>query len=606
MRYRAVAGILVGACAFWGGCAAGAETWTEIKSPHFRVLTNGSAGDGRKVANEFEQMRFVFVSRFPGMELEAAAPLTILAVRDQNTLKALEPRAWKASHGMLAGQFSTGWETRFAVVRLDTWGESNAVVVYHEYTHSVMHRFFHWMPVWLDEGMAEFYAYTWFQDDKILIGAPSQRSGALQQRPLFPVARMLEVTSGSKEYRDAATADLFYAESWAMVHYMMFAPGMGQGVKLDAFLHKIGNDEPQVQAFREVFGDPKNFDESFYLYTRQPAFAAGTLAPDKGLAPKTFAERKMTQAEVDYETGCFSERAGEQAVARASIEKAIAEDPTMAAAVEELAYMDYQMGHDDAAEKGWEAALKLDPDRWRSLFALTMARTGTTLLEETRDEQRLVLNALRKVTAIEPKYAPAYVEEALLEWKLGALELAYRDARKAEALEPWRAGYHLLTAQILLEGKQAPVAAQYARYVAEHWTGPDHNEAVQIWRQIPAASQGTEAAPEWDFPKGATVAEGELEDLTCATGTVVVFRPDGAKDAEPLRLKTGGPLMVGFSDTFWWGEDHYTMCHHLTPHRAIVAYDAATGVALDVEVRDDRPAMTVSAPASAQASGAAH
>jgi hypothetical protein len=33
------------------------KPWTEVKSPHFRVITDGSDRDARNVAAEFEQMR---------------------------------------------------------------------------------------------------------------------------------------------------------------------------------------------------------------------------------------------------------------------------------------------------------------------------------------------------------------------------------------------------------------------------------------------------------------------------------------------------------------------------------------------------------------------
>ena len=49
------------------------------------------------------------------------------------------------------------------MVRLDTWGQGAHEVVYHEYTHSILHMNSHWLPVWLDEGVAEFYAYTRFE-----------------------------------------------------------------------------------------------------------------------------------------------------------------------------------------------------------------------------------------------------------------------------------------------------------------------------------------------------------------------------------------------------------------------------------------------------------
>jgi len=39
------------------------QTWTEIRSPHFRVVTDGSAKDGRMVANEFDLFDFPRLER---------------------------------------------------------------------------------------------------------------------------------------------------------------------------------------------------------------------------------------------------------------------------------------------------------------------------------------------------------------------------------------------------------------------------------------------------------------------------------------------------------------------------------------------------------------
>ena len=58
---------------------ASEKPWTEVRSPNFRVLTNGSAADGRRVAREFEQMRTVFAVAFPKMRLEC--PNNVLDVR---------------------------------------------------------------------------------------------------------------------------------------------------------------------------------------------------------------------------------------------------------------------------------------------------------------------------------------------------------------------------------------------------------------------------------------------------------------------------------------------------------------------------------------------
>jgi len=48
------------------------KPWREIRSPHFRVITNGSEGAGRHVAREFEQMRNLFADQFPGFNVDCA------------------------------------------------------------------------------------------------------------------------------------------------------------------------------------------------------------------------------------------------------------------------------------------------------------------------------------------------------------------------------------------------------------------------------------------------------------------------------------------------------------------------------------------------------
>jgi hypothetical protein len=198
-------------CGLASGRAKAEHPWIEIRSPHFRVLTNGSSAEGRKVANEFEQMRHVFVLLFKTEDVDPSAPLTIFAARSGDTFKELEPLAWKATHGNVAGNFLEGWERQYAVVRLDTWVDENQVVVYHEYTHSILHARAHWMPIWMDEGMAEFYGYTRFQDDRILVGAPSKRLGELRRNSLLPVSKMLETTSYSPLFKDEEQLQLFYA-----------------------------------------------------------------------------------------------------------------------------------------------------------------------------------------------------------------------------------------------------------------------------------------------------------------------------------------------------------------------------------------------------------
>jgi hypothetical protein len=53
--------------------------------------------------------------------------------------------------------------------------------------------------------------------------------------------------------------------------------------------------------------------------------------------------------------------------------------------------------------------------------------------------------------------------------------------------------------------------------------------------------------------------------------------------------------MVGYSDTLWFGGDHFTLCHHLDGLRAVVRYKPSAdkpsaGEWVELEFRQDLPA----------------
>ncbi len=68
--------------------------------------------------------------------------------------------------------------------------------------------------------------------------------------------------------------------------------------------------------------------------------------------------------------------------------------------------------------------------------------------------------------------------------------------------------------------------------------------------------------------------------------------PDQPADAKPLTFVPDKGIIIGFSDTLWWGEDHFSPCHHLTGHPAVLVYkpQGPKGPELvELEVRDDLP-----------------
>lgn len=595
MRYSRLICLLLAALGLTLFCtsdAIGERTWIEVRSPHFRVITDGSSKDARRVADNFEQMRYLFALRFKNLSIESGAPLTIVAARNDETYRDIDPALWKAQGNRLVGAFFRGWEKQFALIVL---GDDTQYTAYHEYTHSILGANARWLPTWLDEGLPEFYASTRFDKDHIYIGAPSPRINVLRGQKWIPIGTMLDINRRSSYFQDIKEEQLFYAESWAMVHYMIFGHGM-EG-KLDKFLMLLQTGTDQKKAFQDVFGDPQAFDSALTQYVSQFAIPVGVLPPDHSFDPKSFSERTLTPAEIDYEIGCFHIGSHDFAEGRVLIEKSISLDPNLAAAHEELGFLDFEKGDDESATKEWKQALALNPSLHRSLFALTMTgplsgRVETKSIEQLRAAQQ----TLQHVTQLAPRFAPAYAELALVEWQLDSMQQAYKDAHEAETLEPSRPGYRLLTGHILLRGNQPAVAASYARYVADHWFGPDRDEAVDLWRAIPADKRGDGAPLTMKIPDGADIARGRLLAISCSDSPgkkfTVTLLPDQPANAKPLTVVAGGGFYTDFSDIFWWGEDHYSACHHLAGNPGVVVYkpQGPQGPQLiRVDIREDLP-----------------
>jgi tetratricopeptide (TPR) repeat protein len=291
----------------------------------------------------------------------------------------------------------------------------------------------HWLPTWLDEGLAEFYAYTRFQGDHIYVGAPSVRFRHLQSEPLIPMSEMLAANSGTFA-KDVRRSDLFYGEAWATVHYMTFDPDMGSGAKLDRFIALLETGMPQLEAFQQVFGDPKAFQEKLSVYLSKFTMSAGLLPPVPGLDTKSFRARVLTAAEANYELGSFDIGAHDAAEGKTRLQAAESADPGLGGPHEGLGFLAWREGQDEEARTEWRKAVSADPSSYRASFALLMS--GSALKQQNPQQLEQTQHALEAIKEKAPKFAPVFVELALIQWRLGHINQAYKSALTAETLEP--------------------------------------------------------------------------------------------------------------------------------------------------------------------------
>jgi len=587
-------------------CFASEKEWIEVRSEHFRVVSDGSDQDARRMAREFEQMRAVFSRQFSALRLDSGAPLLVLAVRDENGMKALVPEHWKTKGVKPAGMFRQGWEKNYALVRLDSVSPADYEVIYHEYTHTLIHMNFRLCPLWLNEGLADFFANTKFQKDKVYIGAPSWRLRVLWGKPLIPLNVLFSVTQQSPYYHDQDKVQSFYAEAWALTHFLVMSPEMDRGKRLGKFLQLIQTGEDQKKLFETVIGNPEEIQAQLDGYIRQLRIQSAFFDTPPHTEEAGFASRRLSLAETEAELSAFHLWEHDYESARKLLKDALKADGKIGLAHEDMAFLYFAEGKDDEAFREFNRAYELDSKLYLSLFYRTMlSPLGRSNMPADREAFR---DALMKVLDVNSQFAPAYIQYAFLELRKGDPERALGLSRRAEQLEPARAGYHILSGRIMLQLGRTADAAMFAKYVADRWEGADHNEAVELWNAIPAAQRPQSVQLADAVPEGATTVRGKIKSVTCGDkdrpGVTVVIEHDG----QLLSFNGKERWRTGFSDTLWYGEDHFSLCHHLVGMQAVIGYRpsadrAYAGDLVQFEVRDDFPVSTAVAGVEEPKSG---
>ena len=194
--------------------------WRSLRSEHFHLIGDASSRQLRDVALRFEQFRDIVTRlNIASARQQPVAPLTIFVFKDRRSFEPFMPRS-DGRTVEAAGMFVEGPDNVYIAVRLDR-GEEAFRSVFHEYTHLLLRRVFPEAPLWLHEGLAEYYSTLRITGDRTaLIGYPVVQHVRLLQQQSMPLTQMFAATDRSPEYiGETAARLLLYAQSWALVHH---------------------------------------------------------------------------------------------------------------------------------------------------------------------------------------------------------------------------------------------------------------------------------------------------------------------------------------------------------------------------------------------------
>src|SRR5947209_9120958 len=191
------------------------EPWIEVRSKHFVILSSAGESRTRSLAADLETLAAALSQLSPRFRIATAAPTRLfLFTRSRESGPyfdmLLDHRGANVT-GVFVSQKAGG-----SMLLNATYSREDRTP-FHELVHYLISNSDARPPLWLEEGLAEYFSNADLRNGTIFTGVQLRRhADILATRKLIPLARLLTIRRDSDTYNLAEGQTVFYAEGWAV------------------------------------------------------------------------------------------------------------------------------------------------------------------------------------------------------------------------------------------------------------------------------------------------------------------------------------------------------------------------------------------------------
>ena len=459
---------------------AGDPPWVEVKTEHFRVITDAGEKNGRGVATQFEKMRSAFGLLFGSEKINEAVPLQVIVFRNTKEFRQYSP-FFRGKIVELTGFCIPAQDEDFVAIDMSRPNSWEAVM--HEYAHVLINANYTATAPWFDEGFAEFFSSMKIGETDVQIGAAIPGAAALYQGKKLNMQQLLEVQHHSETYNQSGQArDMFYVQSWLFVHYLFDTEQVTKAAQYFTLTNNKRVPIPQAvqQAFGMAVDQPNDALLAYFKgdkiriirYNFKHQIVAATQATIRPLDPL---EARTQLADLHLHEEDYTAQAVKE------LEAIVTENPNQAEAQRVLGYAYLQDHNLPKATEHLQVAARLgSKDPWVFFYTAELfcdenpAFIGSS--EVTKNLQRAI--------ELDPQYGDAYGMLGIAFMNKGSYAQAETYLARAIALSPRNEVYRLNYAFALLNQQKIAEAKTSLSYVA-HSSNPDvAAQAAQLLQQV--------------------------------------------------------------------------------------------------------------------------
>ncbi len=448
------------------------DEWLRVQSNNFQLVGNANEKDLRRVAAKLEQFRYVFTQLFPQMNFNSPIPTRVVVFKDDNAFKPFKPAEWAA------GFFQPGEDVNYIVLTTEGEKEDSFRTIFHEYTHFLIDNTLgrSKIPPWFNEGIAEYYERFLIENDqKVTLGSLNKNHlTLLQQNKFIPFESYFSLDYYSLRRQTKQSALLFYAQSWALLHYLLQGNNGARKPQLEKFVDLLLKGTKPQDAFQQAFqGDYAVMEAELKKYVGQKSFTE-TIIPFKEKLvfdnqmqafPVSDAEAKAFQGDLLYHCKNLVE-------AEKVLNESLALDANSSLANIALGLVKMRQKKFVEATLFLEKAIQADTPDYLAYYsyALALSRVGMTDYGfvsgySTADADKMREN-LRKAISLNANFAESYNLFAFINIVRNEdLDVSIEMIKKALAIAPGNQWYSIRLAELYMRKEEFANARALAQKI---------------------------------------------------------------------------------------------------------------------------------------------
>ncbi|HEV2800479.1 MAG TPA: tetratricopeptide repeat protein [Pyrinomonadaceae bacterium] len=475
--------ITVAALIFFAAPAnvAAKDTWTSVRSQNFHLVGNASEKDIRQVATRLEQFRIAFSRIFKRARLQDSVPTTVVVFKDEGSYKPFNPRR-------AAGYFQAGEDVNYITLTAQarSAADNPYAVIFHEYVHLlVKNNVSPNAPAWVNEGLAEFYSNLEVAKDGTTADVGKHIDDHilyLREQKLLPLRTLFAVDHSSPHYNEQSKRGVFYAQSWALVHYLMLGQQGKRQPQINRYLGLVSSGMSQQQSFQTAFGaDIDALEKELRDYIGRNSYPYIKYPFETKLNTEVTVESTpLTEAQGLTYLGDLALHTRQLELSEAQLQKAVALDPANAMTQASLGMLRMRQRRLDEAKGHLRRAVAADARNHLAhyYYAYVLSREGMNEMGFVRSFDAEAANemraALKKAIALKPDYAGSYSLLAFVNMVTGEqIDESIELLKRAMQLAPGEERFRIDLAQLYIRKQEFEAARKIVEPLAQNSPDPE-------------------------------------------------------------------------------------------------------------------------------------